>query len=57
MTLILIRWLGFLFGIFIPFILGIIKEIYDEMFGSHFSWGDIVADVLGILVALSFYIK
>jgi uncharacterized protein YfiM (DUF2279 family) len=45
------------YGVLLSLILGIIKEIYDEIFGSHFSWGDLLADILGILVALSFYIK
>jgi len=56
-TLFSVSFLGMVYGVLLSLILGIIKEIYDEIFGSHFSWGDLLADILGILVALSFYIK
>lgn len=31
---------------------GIGKEIYDELYGTGFDWKDLVADVLGIFVAM-----
>lgn len=33
---------------------GIGKEIYDELYGTGFDWRDIVADGLGVLVAIVF---
>jgi len=46
------HYLGILVGASLSLFLGIVKEIYDELFESHFSWGDLLADVLGILVAI-----
>lgn len=39
---------NFLIGIVVALFIGILKEIYDHYFGSGFSWGDIIADLVGI---------
>ena len=42
---------GFPFGIFIGFSAGVLKEISDELYFNRWSWGDMFANVLGILAA------
>ena len=39
-------------SIIATFTIGIIKEIYDHYFGSFFSWGDILANTLGIIFGM-----
>ena len=29
--------------------IGVMKEVYDEYYGSGFSWGDILANIIGTL--------
>ena len=41
-------FIGILAGIVVALFIGILKEVYDKYFGSGFSWGDIVADLVGI---------
>lgn len=51
-----------LFGttIFFPFIeslvivisIGWLKEIWDEYYGNGWSWGDIIANIVGILLGV-----
>ena len=39
-----------LFGIWIAIMAGIAKEIYDQVSYKGWSWGDIIADGLGIAI-------
>jgi hypothetical protein len=33
------------------FLIGFIKEIDDDVYGTGFSWGDIIANTIGIIFA------
>ena len=44
--------LGLIPSIIISFIIGLLKEIYDKYFGSGFCWKDLLADFIGILIAM-----
>ena len=39
-----------LFGIWIAAIAGIAKEVYDQVSYKGWSWGDLIADGLGIAI-------
>ena len=39
-----------LFGIWIAIMAGIAKEIYDQVSYKGWSWGDLIADGLGIAI-------
>jgi hypothetical protein len=39
-----------LFGIWIAIIAGIAKEVYDQIRYKGWSWGDIIADGIGIAI-------
>ena len=41
-----------LVGVILSVILSIVKELFDQWSYGGFSWGDILADVVGILSAL-----
>lgn len=41
-----------LFSICVVMIVSMLKEIYDEFFGNGWSWGDIVADIFGIVIGI-----
>ena len=47
---------GFPLGIFVGFSAGVLKEISDELFFNGWSWGDMLANVLGILAAVIVHI-
>jgi len=38
----------------LSFFAGLGKEVYDELFGTGFNWGDMVANGMGILFALPY---
>lgn len=42
-------WIG---GIILSLILSIMKEIFDQYLYKGFSWGDILADLIGIISAI-----
>ena len=42
--------LASLFGIWIAVIAGIAKEVYDQVKYKGWSWGDLIADGLGIAI-------
>ena len=55
-----ITFLGFLLtdsieiGAIIGLLVGLGKEIYDELYGTGFDWRDLVADGLGVLITSLF---
>lgn len=44
------------FGIATSLIAGVLKEISDMLYFNGWSWGDIAADILGIIFALLIFI-
>jgi len=34
----------------ITLLIGFLKEIYDKYFGTGFSWADIIANIIGIVI-------
>lgn len=51
---------GFPIGIGVSFLAGVLKETSDALFFNGWSWGDMIANVLGIAAAVVikwFYMK
>jgi len=42
-------------GILVTLAVGIAKEVFDHVFLKRWSWGDLLADVFGILDAVLIY--
>jgi hypothetical protein len=56
----MIMLLGFLFmsitlSIILTLLVGFSKEIWDKYYGSGFCWYDMLANVIGIVMAFVFY--
>ena len=39
-------------GVCATLVIGILKEIYDGLYGSRFSWGYLLANIIGILLGV-----
>ena len=42
-------------SVFLTFVIGFGKEVWDEYYGTGFCWYDILGNALGILVAIALY--
>lgn len=56
-TFILGSVFGISFGIASSILIGVLKEVYDNMQpNNHFCWKDMLADAIGVIVAASMLI-
>jgi len=55
LTLLLSVCYSIIIGIFFALLVGSMKEVYDEEFGNGWSWGDIIADIAGIIMGVLCY--
>lgn len=49
-------WLPMLFSVCVTLLIGILKECWDQYYGSGFCWYDMAANILGVCASAILFI-
>ena len=55
LTIVSLPFIGLIYSILFASLVGLFKEIWDHYYGSGFCWYDMLANGLGIILALLCY--